>query len=332
MQRKFLSLSLLALGAAVYAFMNVSWAVGSQEASFLSHGVINTALDIFFSEINSVSAGITQAATRLFWILCSIAIVLNGIKLIFQDGDLQAFAAVLVRFMLIVGLFYFLLLNGGDIGRSLVNSLMSLTAHSGSGSPQNLADRIIDISVLLIEKVDPGESGLSIDRLIMGFFLVFFDFMMFGVVASVMVLYFAAYILCVLGVFVLGFGALSLTRPLAVNYLRSMLGISLELMAMILVCNIGIRGLERVEEYLSGGGQISFGIYGMLIFVACFMWSCSSAIPALVGSLASGFTVSGSLGNVMGGFASRFLLPLTMCYKLYNELSKDRSPKRPRWD
>ncbi len=273
-------------------------------AMYMQHGVIRTATEIFLTEARSVSGGIESAATRLFWTLCSIAIVLNGIKLIFNDGDLQSFAAVLVRFLIIIGVFEFLLKNGSAIGSSVINSLTALTAKQGGG-PAELADAVIEVSYALLQSVDESNGWFSTNKLVMGLFLIVFDFIMFGVVAACLVLYLSAYVLCVLGVFVLGFGALSFTRPIAVNYLKAVLSIGLELMTMLLICNAGIRGLNLVREIAENGGAITFSIYAMLLLVALLMWTCAGVLPPLVGSLVSGFDSTARSRGGLEGFAAQ---------------------------
>ena len=277
-------------------------------AQLMQRGVIQTATDIFMQEANAVSTKIEQAATRLFWILCSIAIVLNGIRLILRDGDLQAFIAVLVRFVFIIGVFEFLLRNGGAIGATVVNSLTDLTAKNGSG-PVELADAVIEVSFALLESIEESSGWFSVNKLIMGLFLILFDFILFSVVASCVVLFLSAYVLCVLGVFVLGFGALQYTRPIAVNYLKSILGVSLELMTMILICNAGVRGIDLVRQMLEGGGKITFSVYVMLLLVAMLIWACSRTLPALVGSLVYSYDTSSRTLNLANGFAAQLRLP-----------------------
>lgn len=295
-----------------------------ETALMVEQGVIRTATELFMQEAAAVSGRIESAATRLFWILCSIAIVLNGIKLILRDGDLQSFVAVLVRFVLIIGVFEFLLLHGSAIGSSIINSLTSLTAEHGGG-PAELADAVIEVSFALLHSIEESSGWFSINKLVMGIFLILFDFILFCVVASCLVLYLFAYLLCVLGVFVLGFGALSFTRPIAVNYLKAVLAVGLELMTMILICNVGVRGLTMVRGLVEGGGKITFAVYAVLLLVAVLVWACARTLPSLVGSLVSGFDAASRSQNVPGGFAAQLSLPLAPVRTVVKAFSPTKS-------
>lgn len=310
---------------AVLGCTQAAWAADSQDFGLmLQQGIVKTSVELFEAETSRVAADIQSAATRLFWILCSVAIVVNGIKLIFKDGDLQAFFAVLVRFVIIIGIFHFLLVNGAQIGAEVINSLTSLTSRSGGG-PAELADRIIDVTVAVLRSVSRTESAISISMLTMSLTLIIFDFILFGVVASCLVLYLSSYILCVVGVFVLGFGALSFTRQFAVNYLQLIIATGLELMTMILICNVGISAMDRLAEYIESVGTTSFSTQGVLLLCSVLLWSTSRVLPAMVGSLISGFDGSGRSGGIFRGFAAEIHLPAAPIRRAFSGGSSGRS-------
>lgn len=281
---------------------------GSTFNYLAAEGTVKTAYRLFTDEISKVTDGIHTAATRLFAMLCWIAIVLNGIKLIFKDGDLQAFVAVLVRFMLIIGVFYYLLQNGTAIAAQIINSLTELTGSQRVG-PSELVERIFDVTERVLRSHRSTENMLSLNTLTLALTIIIFDFILFGVVASTLVLYFSAYVLCTAGVFVLGFGALSFTRQFAVNYLQLTIATALELMTMLLICNIGFNAMEQLEHYIVAQGMTSFSSQGVMLMMAVVLWAGSRTIPYRIGSLVTGFGGMTS-SNVVNGFAAEIRMPL----------------------
>lgn len=263
-------------------------------------GVLNYVADAFIDHARSYSEPIKQAAERLFWGLLGISIVSAGIRMIFRQGDLSSFFAVFIKLIVLTGVFYFLLSNGTKIGSSIVDSLSSITNTRNIG-PSEILDVTFNIGRDLNSAVSHSVSGIAASIVVHAMILIF-NIVMFLVTIRYVVLYLTAYIFCICGVFVLGFGAFSYTREIAVNYLRIIFSLSLELMTMILVCNAGFAVLEDLGEAISAlTRQITLQDTGVVLFTALFMHVISVSLPKIVGSLITHTPPTGGLSFSIPG-------------------------------
>ena len=107
--------------------------------------ILSSLSEHFINEVRLTAEPIKQAATRLFFLLLPIAIVLQGLKLIFRSGNYMSFSLEMVKLTLITGIYLFLLNNGETIGISIVDSLCSIVSSEKQG-PSELIDLIFNIT------------------------------------------------------------------------------------------------------------------------------------------------------------------------------------------
>ncbi|EFY06963.1 P-type conjugative transfer protein TrbL [Succinatimonas hippei] len=252
-------------------------------------GVLNLSVNRVLSKINQITVPLKSAATRLFWILCAISAVLSGIRLIFQDGTIQNFFGELVKMLLIIGIFEFLLQNGPDIGADIIDSMIKLSQSQELGISE-CADKTFKIAGLLINKAGAHGPIMEI-TIILEVVLIFVVLSL--IIVKFAVMYVSAYFVCVAGIFVLGFGALSFTRDLSVNYLKMLFSIGLQLMSIILICSAGFSIFDDFIYDLETSGNISFTDTTVLIFTSLFIYGLSTGTPQVVGQLIMGANISG---------------------------------------
>ncbi len=257
-------------------------------------GVLNFVADSFIAGASRYANPIKDAAERLFWILLAISIVVSGIKLIFKQGDPASFFAVLVRLCLLTGAFHFLLANGTAIGTSIVKSLSSVTNDRAIG-PSEILDCTFNTTRTLNKAVSSSIANLP-SALVLQLMILFFTVTMFLVTIRYITLYLTAYIFCVCGVFVLGFGAFSNTRDIAVSYLRVIFSLSLELMTMILICNAGFGVLEDLAGKVAAlKRHLNMQDAGVVLFTSLFIYALTARLPSIVGSLVASHPDSGTV-------------------------------------
>lgn len=250
-------------------------------------GLLNSLTHEFIDNAKQNAIPIKNAASRLFWILVPIALVVSGIKNIFKDGNIQSFFFDVVMICILTGLFLFLLNNGTEIGESVIDSLTSIIDKKQYG-PSELVDLTFNIcgtfNKCISNNVFNLLTSITLRILLLGFMLV-----MFLVVIRFTCIFLCAHILCIAGVFVLGFGAFSYTRAIAVNFLKSVFAIALELMTMIIVVNAGCKILENIaikaEEFVEKGKTIGSTECAVVLFTALFIYLISKTLPSMVGSL-----------------------------------------------
>ncbi|MGN1281198.1 MAG: P-type conjugative transfer protein TrbL [Succinivibrio sp.] len=277
---KYLLLLLLVICPCVFA----------QEYSLSPEGIINNLATDFIGSISKSAAPIKSAANRLFWTLMPISLVLIGIRCIFKDGNIQLFFYELVKLLIISGLYLFMLDNGVAIGHSIVDSMTSVVTDSNTG-PSELVDMTFNMASSLYSKVVDNYFN-PVTKAILILQVLAFEIIMFLLIIRYTIVFICAHVLCICGIFVLGFGAFSYTRYIAFNYLKYIVSVSLELMTMIIICNAGsyvLSDLEgQCEKLVEQGSSITATELSVIIFTALFMYALGRSLPQLVGQLVSG--------------------------------------------
>ena len=253
-------------------------------------GVLNLSINRVLNKIKQITTPLQNAATRLFWILCAISAALSGIRLIFQDGTLQSFFGEFVKMILIIGIFEFLLRNGSDIGADIIDSMIKLSKSSNLGISE-CADKTFKIAKLLIKNASTHGPIMEI-TIILEVILIFVVLSL--IIVKFAVMYVSAYFICVTGIFVLGFGALSFTRDLSINYLKMLFSIGLQLMCIIIICNAGFSIFDDFINDLTNSSTITFMDTSVLIFTSLFIYGLSTGTPQIVGQLIMGANISTS--------------------------------------
>ncbi len=108
---------------------------------------------------------------------------------------------------------------------------------------------------------------------------------MFLIVINYTVTYVSAYILCILGMFCLGFGAFNFTRNIAIGVLSQIFYFALKLMTIIMICNTGSDVLTEMSQIIEKSQSIGIAQFNTLIFTSTFIFILCQKIPHLIGSL-----------------------------------------------
>ncbi len=99
---------------------------------------------------------IMDAARSLFWILAGIEIGIAAVWLALQAASLDAWFAELVRRIMFVGFFAFVLDRGPALAKAIVDSLFQIGAGGGSASPANVFNAGLTVASKMSEKISFG--------------------------------------------------------------------------------------------------------------------------------------------------------------------------------
>ena len=241
----------------------------------------------------------------LFFLLLPIAIVLQGLKLIFRSGNYQSFSLEMVKLTLITGIYLFLLNNGESIGISIVDSLCSIVSTEKQG-PSELIDLIFNITGRISNILNSMVLSTSVSVM---FRIITFVFMILLclVVIRYCATFIGAYVLCTIGVIVLGFGAYSKTRIFAANYLKTVISLALSLMTYNVIFKATTSILEKImisfEQRHATSDPLVIDDFIYLLFTALFIFSVSGYLPSLIGSLVR-YTGNGAKDMHIGSVAA----------------------------
>jgi len=165
---------------------------------------------------------ILQAARSLFWILAGIEIGIASVWLALQAASLDSWFSELVRRILFIGLFAFILERGPSFAKAVVDSLFQIGAGGGAASPANVFNAGLKVASALSSK---AQFGLFQDNAL--------------AIAAVFAMIVVVVVGLLAGMIMLGLGGSSFTKDFAVRYLIYAFSVGMKLMALVMIARIG---------------------------------------------------------------------------------------------
>ena len=263
------------------------------------------------NEVSAAARGwettVMQAARSLFWILAGIEVGIAAIWLALSAAALDTWFAELVRWIMFIGLFVFLLEQGPSFAKALVDSLFQIGAEGGSASPADVFNAGMRVASEMSEKARFGlfeDNALAIAAV----FAMVLVVVSFSLVAAIfMAVMVEMYVGLLAGMIMLGLGGSSFTKDFAVKYLVYAFSVGMKLMALVMIARIGSEVLLGLADSPSGSDTFitTLGIGG--ISVAIFI--VSIYVPNIIQGLVQGVSVTGGMevirhGGQAGSFAA----------------------------
>ena len=287
-------------------FVAVATLIQAQPA-LAQDGSLLTSLE---NEIASASQGwestVMQAARSLFWILAGIELAIAAVWLALSSASLDTWFAELVRRILFVGLFVFILEQGPGFARAVVDSLFQIGAGGGSASPANVFNAGLQVASEMSEKARFGlfeDNALAIAAV----FAMVIVVITFSLVAAIFVAVMAEmYVGLLAGMIMLGLGGSSFTKDFAVRYLVYAFSVGMKLMALVMIARIGSEVLINLANNSSSGNDeflstLAIGGISVVVFVIAMY------VPNIVQGVVQGVSVTGGMEAIRhGGQAASF--------------------------
>ena len=268
----------------------------SAQLEFHSSGTNQGVLDQVISEFATRAAGwksiVMSAATWLFWTLGTISLVWTGGMMALRKADIGDFFAEFIRFILFFGFFLWLLRYGPEISDAIIKSLRQL-GENAIGVTGISPSGIVNVGFMIWKQAMTNLSTWQpIDSLI-GVLLSLGILIVLAVVAvNMLLILVSGWILMYAGIFFLGFGGSRWTSDMAINYYKTVLGIAVQLMAMVLLVGIGNDLLLTFYAKMNIG-SLNFEELGVMLVFCLTLLILINRIPPLL----SGIITGGSVGN-----------------------------------
>ncbi|MEH7906207.1 P-type conjugative transfer protein TrbL [Rhizobium laguerreae] len=275
--------------------------------AFAQEGQVLTELE---NQVSSAARGwettIMEAAKSLFWILATIEIGIAAVWLAIQSASLDSWFAELVRRIMFIGFFAFVLTQGPTFARAVVDSLFQIGAGAGSASPAEVFDAGIRVASQMSEQAQFGvfeDNALAIAAVLaMGIVVICFS-LVAAIFVSVMV---EMYVGLLAGMIMLGLGGSSFTKDFAVRYLVYAFGVGMKLMALVMIAKIGsnvLLGLAQAPTASSDQFVTTLAIAGISVVV----FIIAMYVPNIIQGVVQGASVSGGMEAIRhGGQAASF--------------------------
>jgi type IV secretion system protein TrbL len=242
---------------------------------------------------------VTTAAQSLFWILATIEVGIAAVWLALSAASLEVWFAELVRRIIFIGFFLFVLEQGPSFAKAIVDSLFQLGAHGGSASPADVFNAGLSVAAALSAKAQFGlfsDNALAIAAV----FAMVIVVVSFSLVAAIFVAVMVEmYIGLLAGMIMLGLGGSSFTKDFALRYLIYAFSVGMKLMALVMIAHIGSQVLVNLADEPSGSDQFLSTLAIAGISVVVFIISIYA--PNVIQGVVQGASVTGGMEVIRHG-------------------------------
>ncbi|CAN7730331.1 P-type conjugative transfer protein TrbL [Ensifer adhaerens] len=268
-----------------------------------------SALTSLQNQITTAAKGwettVMDAARSLFWILATIEIGVAAVWLALQAASLDSWFAELVRRILFVGLFAFVLEQGPEFAKSVVDSLFEIGAGNGTASPADVFNAGLVVATKMSEKVQFGlfeDNALAISAAVAMVVTVIAFSLVAAIFVSVMV---EMYLGLLAGMIMLGLGGSSFTKDFAVRYLVYAFSVGMKLMGLVMISRIGSEVLIGLANDPEVGDQFQTAL--AIAGIAVVVFIIAMYVPAILQGVVQGASVTGGMETIRhGGQAASF--------------------------
>ncbi|WP_430246232.1 P-type conjugative transfer protein TrbL [Neorhizobium sp. DAR64861/K0K2] len=249
---------------------------------------------------------VMDAARSLFWILAGIEVGIAAVWLAINAASLDSWFAELVKRIMFIGLFAFILNEGPAFAKAVVDSLYQIGAGGGSASPANIFDAGIRVATKMSEQAKFGlfeDNSLAIAAVFAMVVVVVCFSLVAAIFVSVMV---EMYVGLLAGMIMLGLGGTSYTKDFAIKYLVYAFSVGMKLMALVMIAKIGsdiLLGLAEAPTATSEQFITTLAIAGISVVV----FVIAMYVPPILQGVVQGASVSGGMEAIRhGGQAASF--------------------------
>lgn len=248
---------------------------------------------------------VMDAAKSLFWILATIEFGIAAVWLVLQAASLDSWFAELVRRILFVGFFAFVLAQGPTFAKTVVDSLFQIGAGGGTASPADVFNAGLAVATKMSEKIQFGlfeDNALAISAAFAMVVVVISFSLVAAIFVSVMV---EMYLGLLAGIIMLGLGGSSFTKDFAVRYLVYAFSVGMKLMALVMISRIGSEVLIGLANEPQVGDQFQTAL--AIAGIAVVVFIIAIYVPNIIQGVVQGASVTGGMETIRhGGQAASF--------------------------
>lgn len=288
------------------ALIGVTLALYSTAASaqLTNQGMLDQVVTEFATRATAWQTVVMNAATFLFWTLGTISLVWTFGFMALRKADIGEFFAEFIRFILFFGFFLWLLRNGPAFANSIIQSLARI-GEQASGVASVTPSGIVDIGFMILKQAFTNSSIWSPVDSFIGVALSVGILILLAVVAvNMLLLLVSGWLLMYAGIFFLGFGGSRWTSDMAINYYKTVLGVAVQIMTMVLLVGIGNDLLSSFYARMNTG-TLNFEELGVMLVFCVALLMLVNRVPPLIAGIISGTGVgnAGGIGNFGAGAA-----------------------------
>ena len=267
-------------------------------AKLTNEGIMNEVMQKYKEAASTWAGTMQEAASNLYIGLAAISLVWTMGQLPFHRSSFAEFFGELLRYIIFIGFFYWLLINASEISEAILESLQQLGSEAIAQKVSTPSD-IVDVGFKLYDtvcvKISEGRFSINnIGYYICAWLISVVIMLLMALVGINMLLQFcAAWVLAYAGIFFLGFGATKWTSDIAINYFKTVIGLGASLMTMTLLVGIGTSITENSIKMMEPGQQ-SLNELGVVFISSLTLFLLVDKLPAMVAGIINGSSIGAS--------------------------------------
>ncbi|EEO5288284.1 P-type conjugative transfer protein TrbL [Salmonella enterica] len=238
-------------------------------------------------------------AKTLFWLLASIQFVWTFMPLVFRQADFGEIVGELIRFILVIGFFYALLLFSAEWADKVVDSFRTAGASAaGLGTSQIRPGDIFGTSIELANTIGDVETWnpLTATMVALAGLLVLLCFAFIAAFMGLTII--ESYVVINASVLFMGFGASQWTREYALAIVRYAVSVGAKLFVLTLIVGLIVDSAKTWQTAYNHDDASMWTMVGLALVCAYL----AKTIPELVAGMISGTSMGG--GSAIGGMAA----------------------------
>ena len=284
------------------AFLTLYCAAAS--AQLTNQGMLDQVVTEFATRATAWQTVVMNAAMFLFWTLGTISMVVTFGFMALRKADIGEFFAEFIKFILFFGFFLWLMRNGPNFANSIIQSLARI-GEQASGFSSITPSSIVDVGFMIWKQAIRNLSAWSPIDSFIGAVLSAGILLLLAVIAvNMLLLLVSGWLLSYAGIFFLGFGGSRWTSDMAINYYKTVLGVAVQIMTMVLLVGIGNDLLSSFYARMNTG-TLNFEELGVMLVFCLALLMLVNRVPPLVAGVITGSSVGGAggIGNFGAGAA-----------------------------
>ena len=287
---------------AVWLCINSAFASGKDSVEIAPTATINSLIENFTSKLEGIQSIFRNGARNLFLSLAVIAIVWSYGQLLIKGGELNTIFFELVKTIMTVGLFWWLINDCADLLFTLFKKFGEWGGKQTNFGVHSAADVInqgssIALNLLSVEGgvFDMAVWVASVIGLVFGIY-VFVTCVILGV--NIIILEVEFYFFCYIGVFILGTAGSEWTKDSSIAYLKKLIAYSVQYFSTLVVAGIAFSAMEKYTEQvnkMTSANDVSGTCLAMLSLLGIFLVisKVQQTIPQALAGLFGGGSTGG---------------------------------------
>lgn len=271
-----------------------------------SANLLNNVLDRYMSAASAWGGVITSAASRLFWSLVAISMVITFGFMLLRKADIQEFFAEFVRFTMFTGFYWWLLSNavsGMNIAGTIFSSMGQLGKEAAGLSSAPSPSGVVDVGFAIFDQVvDQTSLWSPVDSVVGVIFATVILVILALVGVNMLLVLVASWVTMYAGIFILGLGGSRWTSDMAINYYKTVLGVAFQFLTMVLLVGIGKTFVD--DYYAQMNAKLQFGDLAVMLIVAVILLILVNKLPAMISGIITGASVGGMGVGAFGAGAA----------------------------